>query len=263
MKEIPVWRFIHADRRLGYGDGREVREGETLSVDGPVKLCENGIHGSERLTDAIGYSENRPALTRARLSGDADEGDDKCCAQHCTTDRIITIEETSKFLRLFAVRCARRVLKFADEQHRATLENTLDVAERYALGDATENDLTTARAAASAAARDAASAAARDAASAAARAAARDIEPCLPVNPMLFGAASAAAWDAASAAAWAASAAAWAASATARAAAWAAARDAAWDAARDAASAAARDAEWAARDEQERIANELWKELFE
>jgi hypothetical protein len=238
-ESIPVWRFIPADRRLGYGDGREVREGETLTVEGEIGLCARGIHGSERLTDAIGYSDrNRPALTRARLSGDADEGDDKWCAQHCTTDRIITIEETNKFLRLFAVRCARRVLKFADEQHRATLENTLDVAERYAMGEATESEL------------DAASAAAWDARDAARGAAARD-----------------AAWGAdaraaARAAAWAACAAAWAASATARAAAWAAARDAAC-----AASAAARDAAWdaecAARDEQERIANELWKELFE
>jgi hypothetical protein len=179
MKEVHVWRFIPADHRLGYGDGREVREGETLTVDGEIGLCARGIHGSEKLTDALRYKRS-PVLTMAVLSGDIASDDEKCCASVCRTDRILTREETDRFLRLFAVRCARRVLDVADEKHRATLENTLDVAERYALGDATENDLTTARAAASAAA-----------------------------------------------------------------------------------SAAARDAEWAARDEQERIANELWVELFE
>ena len=104
----------------------------------------------------------------------------------------------------------------------------VEVAERFADGEATERELD----AASAAARGAANAAAWDEASAAA-----------------WDAANAAAWDAASAAASAAArgaarAAAWdAASAAANAAAWAAARGAAWDAANAAAWAAARGAQ--------------------
>jgi hypothetical protein len=105
---------------------------------------------------------------------------------------------TNKDLRLFAVWCAREALKlFENPDHRSI--NACDVAERYANGEATREEL------------DAAWDAARDAARAAARAAARD-------------AARAAARDAARAAAWDA----------ARDAAWAAARDAAWDAAWDA-----------------------------
>jgi hypothetical protein len=102
--------------------------------------------------------------------------------------------------RLFAVWCARQV------QHLMTNPRSiaaLDVAERHADGQASDEELVAARDAAWAAARDAAWAAAWDAAWAAARAAAWD-----------------AAWDAA------------------RAAARAAARDAAWAAARDAARAA-------------------------
>ena len=108
---------------------------------------------------------------------------------------------TDAQLRLFAVRCARRV------QHLMTDPRSLaalDVAERYARGEATDKELAEARAAAWDAA-DAADAA-RAAAWAAARAAA-------------WAAARAAAWDAAWDAAWAA------ASASADAA-WAAARDA-------------------------------------
>ncbi|MDN7965587.1 hypothetical protein QZM92_26765 [Burkholderia multivorans] len=97
-------------------------------------------------------------------------------------------------IRLFAVWCARQVEHLMQDQRS---KDALDVAERFANGEATEEE----RAAAWDAAWDAAGAAAWDAARAAA-------------------------WDAARAAAWAAS---WAA---AGAASWAAAGDAAWAAAR-------------------------------
>jgi len=117
------------------------------------------------------------------------------------------VEGKDREVRLYAVWCARQVQHLMKDARSIA---ALDVAERFANGDATESKLAAARAAARDAARDAASDAARDAAWAAARAAARD-------------AASDAAWAAASwAAAWDA----------ARDAAWAAAWAAAWDAAR-------------------------------
>jgi hypothetical protein len=81
------------------------------------------------------------------------------------------IPECERDARLFAVWCARQV------QHLMTDERSiaaLEVAEKFANGEATQEELDAARAAAWAAARDAARAAARDAAWAAARAAARD-----------------------------------------------------------------------------------------
>ena len=130
-----------------------------------------------------------------------------------------------KEIRLFAVWCARQVQHLMKDPRSI---NALDVAERFANGDATEEELEAARAAAGAAAWDAASAAAWDAA----RDAARDAA-CVAARAAARDAAGAAAWDAASAAAWDA----------ARAAARAAARDAARAAARAAAGAAARDAQ--------------------
>lgn len=123
----------------------------------------------------------------------------------------------AKTLRLFAVWCARQV------QHLMTDSRSIeaiDVAEKFALGEATQEELAAARVAA----RDAARVAAGDAAWVAARAAARD-------------AARDAAGVAAGVAAWAA------AGVAARDAAWAASGDAAWDAARVAAGAAAWDAQ--------------------
>ena len=69
-----------------------------------------------------------------------------------------------KTLRLFAVWCARQVEHLLTDERS---KNAINVAEKYANGDATNEDLTAAWAAARAAARAAASDAAWDAASAA------------------------------------------------------------------------------------------------
>ena len=111
-------------------------------------------------------------------------------------------------MRMYAVWCARQVQHLMTDLRSLA---ALDVAERYANGEATDEELAAARAAAEAAARAAAWAAARAAARDAARDAAR-------------AAARAAAWAAARAAAWDT--------------AWAAARDTAWDTAWAAARAA-------------------------
>jgi hypothetical protein len=121
-------------------------------------------------------------------------------------------------IRLYAVWCARQAQYFMDDPRSLV---ALDVAERHANGQATDDELR----AAWDAAWDAASDAAWDAASDAAKAAAK--------------AAWAEAWDAASDAAWDA------AKAAAKAAAWDAAKAVASDAAWDAAKAAASDAAWA------------------
>ncbi|CAK1304947.1 putative bacteriophage protein [Burkholderia pseudomallei] len=122
------------------------------------------------------------------------------------------ISGADRDLRLFAVWCARQVEHLMQDQRS---KDALNVAERFANGEATDEE----RDAAWDAARDAA----RDAAGAAARAAARDAA---------WDAARDAARDAAGAAARAAArdAARAAARDAARAAAWDAARDAAWDA---------------------------------
>ena len=144
-----------------------------------------------------------------------------------------TAPERDREWRLFAVWCARRVQHLMIDPRSVA---ALDVAERFARGEATVEELAAARAAARAAAGVAARAAAWDAAGAAAWAAAGDA-----ARAAAGVAAGVAAWVAARAAAGAAVRAA--ARAAARDAAWAAARDAAWAAAWAAAVDAARDAQ--------------------
>jgi len=95
-----------------------------------------------------------------------------------------------KEARLYAVWCARQVQHLMTDPRSLS---ALDVAERHANNEATDEEL--------AAACDAARAAARDAATSAARAAARDAA-WGAAGDAAWGAAGDAAWDAASAAAW-------------------------------------------------------------
>ena len=151
---------------------------------------------------------------------------DACPAQ----DRFwvaLQLIEDERILRLFAVWCASSALALVDAPDPRSVA-ACDVAERYANGLATDDELAAARAAAESA-RSAADAAARSAAESA------------------WSAAESAAWSAARAAAWSAAESAWSAAesawsaaesarSAARAAAWSAA-DAAWAAAESARSA--------------------------
>jgi hypothetical protein len=173
---------------------------------------------------------------------DSNELDDALWSLRC-------VPNCDRDARLYAVWCARQVQHLMTDQRSL---NALDIAEKFANVQATEEELDAAGDAAWVAARAATNAATGDAARDAAWVAARDA-----ARAATNAAARAAAWDAARAAAWvvawdAARAAAWdAARAATNAAAWdatnaaarAAAWDAAWAAAWDAARAAARDAQ--------------------
>lgn len=82
-KAILAWHILNYDKRLGYGDRREVKVGEVLSVSDPgsIKLCHYGLHASERLNCAFGYRSG-PIITRVLLYGKVEKGDDKHVAQY-------------------------------------------------------------------------------------------------------------------------------------------------------------------------------------
>ena len=194
---ILAWHFLPENGRTRY-NGLEVNPGAEIVHKGQIELCRSGLHASIKLDDALSYAPG-PILCRVVCGGIVKRGDDKLV---CTRRTVLWMFDASRVLRLWACWCIRNTKLsdgrtvwdlLTDERSRKAVE----VAEKFAVGEATRKELSAARAAA------------RAAAWAAARAAAR-----------------AATWDAAWNAAWAA---AWNA---ARAAAGAAARDAAWAAAR-------------------------------
>ena len=78
---ITGWHFAEDDMRLGYNDMRKIRKGGTLSVSGKPKLCGRGLHCSERIMDALGYSRGN-RICRVEVWGDLAVGDDKACGTH-------------------------------------------------------------------------------------------------------------------------------------------------------------------------------------
>jgi len=202
-----MWHFI-ADNKLR--DGSEPAPvGGMERWDGPVVLCGSGLHACPRALDALKYAPSgAPSGTiqvrLVLLSGIVLADDDKAAASE---RHILASADCTRELHEFALWCAESVRYLMVDSRSTT---ALTVKRSWLDGQATDDEL----AAAGAAARAAAWAAAGAAAWAAARAAAE-----------------AAAWDAAAA----------------EAAAWAAARAAAEAAAWDAARAAARAAAWAAQ----------------
>lgn len=146
-------------------DGRPVpADGEWLEHDGPVILCESGLHASECPFDALQYAPGG-TLCLVELDGEIVSGDDKLVASR---RRIVKRIDAEPLIREFARWCALQVIEHWDapEVVRRYLESG-DESLRAAARDA-------ARGAAWAAERAAAWAAASAAAWAAASAAQRE-----------------------------------------------------------------------------------------
>lgn len=146
------WHFCREDMRLGYGDGRQIKIGETITVEGDIELCRHGLHASKKLIDALQYAPG-PILCKVELGGNVINGADKVVASERT---VVAYADCTDVLREFARKCA------------------LDVIHLWDAPEVVESYLTTGDESLRAAARGAARVAAGDAAWVAARVAARD-----------------------------------------------------------------------------------------
>jgi len=189
---MKAWYFAHESNKLQYGDGRGIKIGETHTVDCVPQCCKQGLHGSLKLIDALGYAKG-PIVYRVDIKGKIDKEQDKICGQSRTYlyGGINIEKELHEFSRWCALQVihlwnapqvVKEYLKTGDE----SLRDDAWAATGAAAGDASWD---AARAAARAAAWAATWASAWDAARAAVRDAVRD-------------AARAASGDAAWAAAW-------------------------------------------------------------
>ena len=195
QETVLAWHFVKYDGTNRNGVKEKI--GKWYKVEGEIVACQNGLHGSVRLLDALQYAPGA-ILRRTEHRGTIVEHDgDKIASSE---RRALWQIDATEMLHLFACWCAECALRKADVTDERSWK-AIKVKRQWLKGKATNEELDAARDAARDA-RDAAWAAARDAAwdawaaaRDAARAAARD-----------------AAWDAA------------------RDAALDAARDAAWDA---------------------------------
>jgi len=95
---MQAFYFSADDKKLRYGDNRQIRKGRTHKVKGEPVLCEHGLHASERLIDALSYAPGGH-LWLAKLGGSIVQGDDKLCATERT---YIDGFNADKLLREFA-----------------------------------------------------------------------------------------------------------------------------------------------------------------
>ena len=149
-----------------------VAVGEWTATQTPV-LCVSGWHGVEE-KDVLGHLPNDlgAELWVVETRGRRLIGDDKFCAPQMRLVECIGVTDDSN-LRLFACDVAEDALSLVASPD-PRIVKAIEVARRFAVGNATGAELSAARAAAWAAARDAARAAAWAAAWYAAEAAAWD-----------------------------------------------------------------------------------------
>ena len=139
------YKFLNA-RGVGRHSGKRLPIGEWIRVDGPLKMCANGIHVT-KLPTAIEWLDERCHVVDVR--GEKIVSDEKIC---CREVYIHTALETWNdcTARLFAADCAERVLPLFERErpHDDRPRKAIEAARAFARGEIT--------AAAWAAARDAA-----------------------------------------------------------------------------------------------------------
>lgn len=150
-KTIRAWYFCADDRKLRYNDGRTVVEGETHTHDGPIAMCESGLHASRRLIGALRYAPG-PVICRVECGGTIIEGKDKLV---CTSRKYLHVVNIERELHEFAIWCAERALKRTKNKDERCW-NALKVKRLWLDGKATDAELAAAWSAAEAAAWDAA-----------------------------------------------------------------------------------------------------------
>ena len=134
--EGTYWHFLRADKRLCYGDGREVKVGETLTIGGSVKLCKHGFHASEQVIDALSHAPGSVACL-VTLGGEIIHDSDKSVASERTA---LWIFDAETLLREFACTIAENALfaeRAAGREPDPSAFAAIAITRRWMLGEAT------------------------------------------------------------------------------------------------------------------------------
>lgn len=94
-KTIRAWHFCAGDKLR---DGTPLVVGKTYSVDGPLVMCEHGLHWSRRIIDALRYAPGA-TICLVEAWGNVEEQDDKGMSSY---RKVIAKIDGTKLLRIFA-----------------------------------------------------------------------------------------------------------------------------------------------------------------
>ena len=137
---MKAWHFLKEHRILQYGDGRVVEVGKTYECKGEIILCQNGMHASVNIIDALKYATG-PILCRVELEDDLKIDTDKIAGRKRT---VLAMEDISTSLHLFAIDCAERALSKIDNPD-PRLIKALEVKKKWMKGGVTDEELREAR----------------------------------------------------------------------------------------------------------------------
>ena len=164
---MKAWHFIKEDYTCGHGRLGKIEAGKTYTADGEISLCENGLHASKRILDALSYGPGS-VVCRVEMSGKIIHDDNKLVAEK---RKVLWILDATNLLHEFAYRCAEDALFTVDDPDPRSLA-AVEAKRKWLKGEITDDELSAAHSAASSAAHSAASGAASSAAYSAASSAA-------------------------------------------------------------------------------------------
>ena len=152
---MTLYKVLNEDMSCCHGGTGTWKLGEWKEVKGMLVMCENGLHlcnGEEQLLNWL-YT----VICTAEYEGERLDGDNKICVRRA---RVIRKLDTwnERTARLFACDCNEHILNLFEERYPddERPRQTIEVARRYANGDATKEELDAARNVARATARGAA-----------------------------------------------------------------------------------------------------------
>jgi hypothetical protein len=134
---MKAYYFSNEQRKLAYDDGREIKVGETHTVDCKPILCQQGLHASKEPFDALQYASGS-YLYEVELAGEIVEGDNKVVATSRTYVKEI---DATELMRLFARQQALSVIHLWDapdvvKEYLETGDEDLRAAAREAAWEA-------------------------------------------------------------------------------------------------------------------------------
>ncbi|KKK67882.1 hypothetical protein LCGC14_2949620 [marine sediment metagenome] len=156
---MKAYHFLRQGMAAGSGAEPAWKVGERRTYEGKIVLCSSGYHSSQTWYNALQYAPG-PIACIVDISKPVERDTDK---QVSATRTLVDYRDATRELRLFGADCAERVLYLFEKQrpNDDRPRKAIEVARRFANGEATDQERAAAWDAAWDAAGNAAGAAAR------------------------------------------------------------------------------------------------------
>ena len=134
-----AWHWIRDDKKTRY-DERPIRVGRWMKAHGEIEMCQNGMHGSKRILDALHFAPG-PIVCRVEIDGEIECGSNKIVGRR---RKVIWMLDATNTLHEFACRCAEDALALIKNPDPRTIA-AIEAKRKWVRGEITDQDLAAAR----------------------------------------------------------------------------------------------------------------------